>query len=348
MIKKLFFLLALSAQLCAAEEIQFCGEVRVNILKGWDKLLTWTLLPKIKPYYFSSPSVVQTYEVHDAFLEEFRIEYGYFSAYEPLVGIVTDQICHVEKTNEALQNLVHIPDSLQREFSRDEILAKVMAYRTLKKGMKVTMPDGAIYVVDAVIDLWRGMPAFGLMPEKKGDAPILLYRGTDMDLVSEKGWASILSDLDTTGPGHSTFLKAREPIRQWLSKAKNTHQPARLVGFSLGGALVFYTLIYESDLISRKFPSVAYNAPGISKEIFAKWEETISAQDIPLFTFVNKGDIVSQIGFFLSNVWEISLNESMDVIQAHTSLISTEPQFHATSVDVAKENAARMAILRRR
>ncbi|MDN3507221.1 MAG: hypothetical protein P0S96_08345 [Simkaniaceae bacterium] len=348
MIKKILFSLLVSVQILAAEEVHFCGDMRVNMLKGWDKLLTWTLLPKIKPYYFSNPLVIQTYEMHDAFLESFRKEYGYFSAYEPIVGIVTDEASHVEKTNEALKNLVHLPDSLQREFSRDEILAKVMAYRTLKKGMKITMPDGAIYFVDTIIDLWRGMPAFGLLPEQKGHPPILLYRGTDMDLVSEKGWASILSDLDTTGPGHTTFLKAQDQIHQWLLKVKKTYQPARVVGYSLGGALVFYTLIYESDLLSRKYPTVAYNPPGISLEVHAKWEEAKQAKDIPLFTFVNKGDIVSQIGFFLSNVWEISLDKTMDVIEAHTTLISTESHFHATSVDVAKENEARMAMLRRR
>jgi uncharacterized protein (UPF0297 family) len=347
MMRKLFCALLFTLSL-QASDIHLCGEVRVNMIRGWDRLLTWTLTPKIKPYYLSEPRNAQSFSLEDPFLEGFLKEYGYFSTNEPIVGVVTDNPKHVAKTNEALKSLKAISNQVQREFSRDEILAKVMAYRVLKKGMKITMPEGSIYTVDTHIDLWHGMPAFGLLPQDKKDPPILLYRGTDMDLVSQKGWASILSDLDTTGPGHTTFLRAREQIHQWLLHAKKNYQPARLVGYSLGGAFVFYTLIYEADLISRRFPTVAYNPPGISLEIHEKWEKMRLPHRIPLYTFVNKGDIVSQIGFFLDNVWEISLPTSLDVIAAHTTLISGQPRFEATAVDVSKENAARMAIIRKR
>ncbi len=198
----------------------------------------------------------------------------------------------------------------------------------------------------AVIDMWHGMPPFGLVPQgEKNAAPILLYRGTDMDLISEKGWASILSDLDKTGPGHQTFLHAREEIHKWLEKIKSKYQPARAIGFSLGGVFVLYTLVYESALLSREFSSVAFNPPGISKEVYEKWESRSSSKEIPTFTFVNKGDIVSQIGFFLSNVWEIALENSMDVIQAHTALISAEPLYKMSSVDVERENLSRKKII---
>ena len=212
--------------------------------------------------------------------------------------------------------------------------------RSLKKGTKVWVSENEIYTVDIVIDLWHGMPAFGLIPEKNG-TPILLYRGTDLNLTSEKGWASILSDLDTTGPGYKTYLRARTEIRNWLEKVKKQQKPARVMGFSLGGVFVCYSLIYEYDLLSKEAPSVAFNPPGISEEIYEKWESIPKAQRTPHFLYVNQGDFVSQIGLLLSNVWELSLDHPMGVIESHVTLICTQPLYKMTAVDVPKENQSR-------
>lgn len=320
-------------------EIQFCGQMRVNLIKGWDKLLTWTLKPKMRPYLLTSPIDQKVYQqMEHSELEHFDKTYGFYSLSCPLVGVVTKEKSHVTPANLALQSLSEIPSSTQRDFARDEILCKVVAYRNLEKGMKIQTHD-QVYVVDEIIDLWRGMPAFGLVPENRRGAPILLFRGTDMNLVSEKGWASILSDLDTTGPGHATFLKARDSIRSWLEKVKKQYEAARLMGYSLGGAFVFYTLVYEPELINKSELSVAYNPPGISKDLAEKWGT--NPQKIPLMAYVNQGDIVSQIGFFLSDVWEIALEQQMEVIQAHLTLISAQPVYKLSSVDVERENRSR-------
>lgn len=324
------------------DEIQFCGEVRVNLIKGWDKLLTWTLKPKIKPYFLASPLVQNVYIVNQKDILEFDQQYGFYSASCPIVGVVTKDQEHIRVTNAVLESLSEIHDKNQRKFTEDEILAKVMAYRYLERGMKIHLSDG-VYIVDEIIDLWRGMPAFGLVPMHPVlGPPILLFRGTDMNLISEKGWASILSDLDTTGPGHATFLKAREDLHNWLEKVKKLYSPARCVGYSLGGAFVFYTLTYEPELLNTKFPSVAYNPPGISLEVYEKWKIDFAAKQVPLRTYINQGDIVSQIGFFLSSVWEASLEKQMDIIQSHVTLISAQPRFKLSEVDVTRENRSRM------
>lgn len=336
------FLVFLGSSLQAVEqnEIQFCGQVRVNLIKSWDKLLTWTLKPKIKPYLLTSPIHQKVYRVEDNELKHFDATYGFYSLSCPLVGVVTKEKSHLAPVNQAMQSLSEIADKDQRKFSRDEILCKVVAYRNLEKGMRI-QTDEQIYIVDEIIDLWRGMPAFGLVPEKRGTGtPILLFRGTDMNLISEKGWASILSDLDTTGPGHATFLRARPQLQQWLEKVKNQYEPAQLMGYSLGGAFVFYTLIYEPDLISKNTPSVTYNPPGISKDLAEKWGA--NSLNIPVMTYVNQGDVVSQIGFFLSDVWEVTLDQQMDVLQAHLTLVSAQPIYKLSAVDVERENRSRL------
>lgn len=321
------------------EEIKRFGEMRLRAIRGWDKLLTWALAPQNKEYILTAPPVVKHFEVDSEELFEFVRNYGYFSIFHPIVGIVTEEKRDIKVTNCLLSSLpTEIKDPLQLRFSEDEILAKILAYRPLKKGMQIDLGMSS-YKVDEVIDLWRGMPAFGLVPKNGSRTPILLFRGTDFSLVSEKGWASILSDLDINGPGYSTFLVARDKIRKWLLKMQKT--PPRLVGYSLGGAFVLFTLIHDYPLISKKDLSTAYNPPGVSKEVLEKWEQIPDELKPPHHTYVSQGDFVSQIGLFLSDVWEVSLPEPMGVIESHTTLFSAKPKFMISQVNVPEENASR-------
>lgn len=315
------------------------GEMRVKAIRGWDKLLTWALTPKNTKYVLASPPTARSFSLTNQEIDSFVYNYGYFSIYRPIVGIVTDDKRDVKVTSCLLSAVSHDSEQpLGRQFAQDEILAKVLAYRTLEKGMKIDLGD-VIYKVDEVIDMWRGMPAFGLVSNTPHYPPILLYRGTDLNVVTEKGWASILSDLDVNGPGHSTYLGARHKIRNWLNKMQKT--PPRLIGYSLGGVFVLYTLIHDHDLVSKRYLSIAFNPPGVSEEMLEKWEaisEEIRPEHI---TYVNEGDFVSQIGLFLSDVWEISTPKPMGVIESHVSLITAKPEFTLTKVDVEGENAQR-------
>ncbi len=323
------------------QEMKKFGKQRVQAIRGWDKLITWTLSPKNKKYVLVAPVEERNYEVTEEDLLTFDANYGYFSIYHPIVGIVTKSERDIQATNCLVSSVdQEIKNVKQREFTEYEIFGKVTGYRPLQKGMTVIGPKGVEYIVDTVIDLWRGMPGFGLLPKSDEDAaPILLYRGTDLNLTSEKGWASVLSDLNTSGPGHDTFLRARDEIHEWLVKVKKSHRPASLVGFSLGGVFVYYTLIYESDQVNKTVPSVAFNPPGVSKELLAQWKEV--KEKPPHISFVNEGDFVSQIGFLLDNVWVITLPKPLGVIAAHVTLISAQPKYTMQKVDVLKENQSR-------
>lgn len=279
----------------------------------------------------------------------FNNNYGYFSTLHPIVGIVTNEKRDIEVTNCLLTSIYEqIKDKEQYQLTVDEVLAKIMAYRNLELGMKISVPvinsQGesvlATYVVDEIIDLWRGMPAFGLVPAKGSSPSILLFRGTDLSFTSEKGWASMISDLDITGPGFKTFLRAKDQIQQWLKKVSQREIPARAIGFSLGGAFVFYTIIHFSDLLHPDVPSKAFNLPGIKNSLLTKWEQS-SEEKPPYIVYVNQGDVVSKMGFLPSNVWEISIKQLMEVIQAHVTVMSLEPSYRISEVDINSENKKR-------
>ncbi len=329
---------------------QTFGEIRLKFIQGWDNLLTWTLKPRNPPYHLEQPLQEKSFRVEAADLLAFDRNYGYFSLFHPIVGIVTQEKRDIAVSDCLLQSLSSaIADPEQLAFSRDEILAKVLSYRHLKKGMTLSLPkvreqELELYVVDEVIDLWHGMPAFGIVPKEEGDGvPILLYRGTDLSITTEKGWASIMSDLDISGPGYNTYLQAQEKIRAWLEKMHKRGSPARVVGFSLGGVFVFYTLIFNYDLLNLdpNTRSVAFNPPGITEEIVAKWREIPETLKPPHVSYVNEGDIVSRLGILLPEVWELSLKEPMKVIEAHATLMSVQPFYQMKKVDVSLENASR-------
>lgn len=320
-------------------EARKLGEVRLKALRGWDKLLTWALTPKNRPFFLKTPLIQHNFKMDSSPILDFDLRFSYFSIYRPLVGIVTKDEIDVKVVSCLLQTIhEEIPPGLQRRFSTEEVLAKVLAYRQLKRGMEISFDwEGELvtYTVDEVLDLWRSMPAFGLIPKKKSLPAILLFRGTDLSFTTEKGWASILSDLDVSGPGLSTFKKARPTIEAWLKKVQINGTPARLIGYSLGGALSLYTLAYMPELLSS-VPSSIFGPPGLPKDIY---------DHLPKFPsphlYLDRGDVVSQIGYFIGEAWEVSLPREMQVIEAHVNLMSAQPQFSLSVVDLEKENALR-------
>lgn len=255
-------------------------------------------------------------------LLNFSKTYAFSSRTRPLIGRVSNK---PEDLHSALNLLTVINEKIenptQRLFVTGEILAKIIAYRDLVKGQELKIPlenSFKPFIVDEIFDLWNGMPAFGLTPEDKEDSAILLFRGTDVSLKSRRSFCSIISDLDFAGPGFSVFSKARQKIRKWLKKVKKT----RTVGFSLGGVFAAYTIIYENSFISKE-PSLAFNAPGVSKKVFKEWKRLQSPP--PFLVFIVKRDPISKIGYLCGNVYVASLKKGP--LKSHISLISAEQTY---------------------
>ncbi len=281
-------------------------------------------------YGFFFPANVLTYPSHDPQTyynkvkecQTFSENYGYFSEVHPLVGKFTPNKQDIDITLNILKIIHEKLAGDLRIHATNEILSKVLAYRDLKEKMEIPIPidDGKLttYTVDTVFNLWHGMPAFALLPKDNESAsPLLIYRGTEFSL---KGWGSILSDLDFKGPGFSAFRKAQPSIHAWLEKiGKKT----RVLGFSLGGALTAYTLLFEKDLISS---AVAFNMPGLSLKNYQKWQ---TLENLPPFTvYLTQGDFVAKIGRTIGNLRICSLPERMKPLTAHTTLISFASTFY--------------------
>jgi hypothetical protein len=309
----------------------------VQALQNFDDFLHWTIPRHMRTYALLEPLQTTGFDISLPRGKDFVEWHGYFSAYDPLVGKVSKK-----KGDKQIAHTL-LMQTASSGFATDEVLAKVMAYRDMKVNDQIMVPtrEGKLipYRVDHVFDLWRGMPAFGLIADQNS-VPILLFRGTDFSLDSERGWASLMSDVDVAGPGLTAFIKAREEIRAWLMKAAQRGPKARVIGFSLGGSLAAYTYLYENSWVNLE-GCIAFNPPGFSDQIFKEWDTLSEEKKKGFRVYVNRGDVVSKIGKLFGDAYELSLEQPVKPLKAHTLLLSAESPFFLAKIDVEKENLAR-------
>jgi hypothetical protein len=341
---------AFAEQKCSPEKIpervSWKNSARSWVLHCFDGLLNWSLPESDRTFSLENP-LSPPYRDQVPAIHQFVKLHGYFSPYFPLVGKVTlnpedmNVVCYLFQTI-----ALEVDDLFLKEITTAEVLAKVLAYRNLKIGDQISFPslDGegkmVEYQVDDVLNLWLGMPAFGLIPQGEGE-PILLFRGTDFSLYTKRSWASLMSDVDMAGPGFYAFQHAQSEIHHWLEKTAQQHGKARILGYSLGGVLAAYAYIFENELISDR-DSFAFNLPGVSDQVIEKWNELPEERKHSLISFVNQGDPVSKIGKLFGEVYEWSLDAPMKPLTAHTKLITAEPLFYQRRVDIPAENASRL------
>ena len=219
------------------------GEERQRSLLQWEEAMNWVLPFSSRTFSLVIGSRPEVFEETVPDLEEFTALYGYFTCNQPLVGIVTEADSDLQPLQNVFNALNKHSQPQWAELVADELLCKALAYRTLQKGMKISIPVATRkkaklieYEVDEVLDLWQGMPAFGLTPVGKDAPPIILFRGTDISFTSKSSWASILSDFDLSGAGLTTFRSSQKKIHAWLEKV-SPFGKAKVMGFSLGGIL---------------------------------------------------------------------------------------------------------------
>jgi hypothetical protein len=293
------------------------------------------------------PFTLETYVNHEVDFQKFLADHHHSSRLRPLIGVVTQNKEDILPVHQLLVKIKQtIKDKNQLTLITDEILAKVVAYRNLEKGRKIPVPfvskkgkiKLALYKVDTVFNL-MGMPAFGLLPNKKKAPPIILFRGTDLSL-SMQGYSSILADLDLNGPGVLAFYAGQDEMHAWLAKNTKKFVKARALGYSLGGALVQYLAIIEKDYLSQdvRFPSVAFNQPGVSADFIEKWNRLSLDQRPHLRGYIVEGDIVSSVGKLIGDVKALTLDQPLEPLKAHVTLMSLQQRLYAYSLDVSLKN----------
>lgn len=328
----LLFLLTFFCTLEAKDECTLPKELRQKALVQLDDWINRVTPLPVRTFPLLHPESAKNFKETIPDLQMFSKNHSFFSCQTPLVGIVTEEFFDIESVEKALAYLLQSNDLFFIELATGELLTKVLAYRNLQKGMILRIPcviEGKAllvnYQVNEVLNLWHEMPAFGLIPFHKKANPILLFRGSDFSLLSKKSWASLLSDLDISGTGFSAFHLARSDIHAWLEKAflfsgNNT----KVMGFSLGGILSMYTVIFEKALIATQ-GSMAFNPPGVSKPIAERWKEVSSLLKI----YITQGDIIPKLGILVPPAFVLFTEKKMAPIEAHTQLMTAEPFSYA-------------------
>ncbi len=315
-------------------------EIREKALVQLDEWINMVTPLPIRTFPLLSKDSIKEYAEPDFDLQAFSKKHGFFSCQSPLIGIVTDQLSDVEPIEKALACLLSSKNLFFIELATGEILSKALAYRNLQKGIKIKIPciiEGkpllVEYQVNEVLDLWHEMPAFGLLPFHKKANPILLFRGSDFSLLSKKSWASLLSDLDISGTGFSAFHLARSDIHAWLEKAfLFSGNPAKVMGFSLGGILSLYTTIFEKSLIAAQ-GSMSFNPPGVSQPIAERWKEVSSLLKI----YITQGDLIPKIGILVPPAFVLFTDKKFAPIEAHTRLMTAEPSFSLAEIYIENQ-----------
>lgn len=308
---------------------------RVNALHQTDLLLYWGFcktrnIPPAPSLLKATPLDLQWPQ-----LQEFANEYGYFSLTHPLIGKVSSRSSDITLIT-TLLNTAHTArgDPQALTIAINEILCKGLAYRDLPLGSSLTLPivtdQGVTYeqfTVDCIFDIWHGMPAFGLVPTHEAIPSLLLFRGTDFSFITKRGLASVMSDLDPRGPGLYAFSHAKKSLNAWLKRVHDQGKSARVMGFSLGGALASYTFIYSNPLLSCQ-PSIALCPPGVSSKVSKKFYSLPAERQSQLLTYVNSGDIISQVGHLVGPVYTLSREGHLKPLTAHTSILSANPPLY--------------------
>ncbi len=290
------------------------------------------------------PTYQNTYDELERFSNIYQKHFGK----KGLICKVTESQDDVKLTCEILEKVFYgIKDRELNELVTCEIIGKVLAYRNLKEGQNFLIPSFdkdqkchlINYRVDRVFDLWKSMIAFGLVPDDRSFPPILTFRGTDFSLITEGGRAAIINDLDPKGPGRTLFAFFQVEIHKWLKAQADLGEKARVIGHSLGGAFVVYTLIQGYDLLHKEATSYAFNFPGVNDDLKKIWEN-IPQERRPAFRgFVVRGDFISKFGKLFGETYELSLDKKLSPVRAHELMIFAQQRVYQNKVAIEKENA---------
>jgi len=315
---------------------------------AWERVASTLLPPKSRQYILREDEDLLTFNHSNGGFEDFRTQYNYLSKKKPIIGWVTKSKADIDRTEKLLASVSQSIHSKQGvEWTVAEVLAKVLAYRELEKGMEIEIPMfhgkekcSCHYRVDMRFNLWKQMTAFGLAPLEKGYPPILLFRGTDFSLLSNSSRISIISNFDPEGPGYSIYQHARSSIVAWLDTVCGKTEKAISLGFSLGGSMASYAIMKDPAYFSQTTSSYIFNHPGLCQKSYESWL-SIDSKELPKITaFVSDGDVVSKYGLLFDTTYGIVQEESIPPIMAHTSLHFLQSGVKTKRVDLERENSS--------
>lgn len=304
----------------------------MNNVRGWSLSKLDSLLNVCFPYQrrsYKAQEEIKTYR-GPLNLQLFAKEHGYFS-HVPLLSVVSSDRKDAILVQQALESAMEV-QSDWLDFCVSELIAKALAYRDIAVQQEIRIPVCNLqnqisletFVLDRVFDLWHQMPAFGWIPQNPHIPSLLIFRGTDCSLVTKRSLASLISDLDFSGPGFRVFKKSKVQIQAWLEGVKQKSRAARVIGCSLGGALATHVFIEYYHLLSQEV-SIVFHPPGVCQRVKKNWNllgEKIQKQ---LVTYIAQGDFVSKVRSLVGSTHILSVSAKLKPLAAHTLLFSGQP-----------------------
>jgi len=299
----------------------------------------YALQPTSLPYVFEQPS---------ARVFQFYKDHHYHALTHPIIAKMTSSIQDTLLVCKLFKHILEdIKDEVLANLLTAEVLAKVLSYRNLQKDSTLSIPIklenkqmvAVPYKIDIIINLWQNVSCFGLLPLEKEHPPLLIFPGTDFSLLSKRGRASIINDLDPEGPGRSLFFHARSQIQAWLQKATTTTLCC-LIGHSLGSILAAYVMIWDHEWISKTSNSFLFNYPGLELDMLQKWMELDTQKKPKTIGLIGRGDIVSKYGYLFSPSYEMALDSPQQPISSHTTLFFAHPFSQLHPIHINQENSS--------
>ncbi len=239
----------------------------------------------------------------------------------------------------------NIEDSHIMQVMTAQILSKVLIGKNahfIKIGNKIKIPtvdqngnkNLVEYTFDTKFNLWRGVPAFGLIDKEGRAAPLLIFRSTNTDLKEVDSFPTLVANLHPKGPGWKLFSQSQEKVSIWLEQAnQQSEQKARTIGYSLGGILSSYFLTYRSEAFnkSKHQPSFILDAPGVSQNIEKDWLDIEKKPFVQ--TYVNRGDLIPKLGdAFIGKAFEVRIAQNTKGFDSHRSLSFFAPQWKIVEI----------------
>lgn len=229
-----------------------------------------------------------------------------------------------------------------------EILTKHLAPQPLKVGLRLLFPcfstDNkpivAPYQIRDILPLGSTqIPVYILTPEDKKLPPLLIFRGTVLNLSKAADAASIIENMNKIGPARTPYEEFKKPLSIYLQKMAKDYPPFRFLGYSQGGVLAARACVdFPAYLQKQELNgSILFNPPGLEADYCARWEMLPEKERPAAVTYLVTRDIVSKRGHkFIGSIYEIQPPEDA-FLHSHMGAKFLNPNWHLFAIDNEKE-----------
>ncbi len=192
------------------------------------------------------------------------------------------------------------------------------------------------YRIDKKFDLWEKIPAFGLIAENREGPPLLIFRGTNVNVSDPDSLPSILSNFHEKGPGWNLFRSSRREIGEWLERSVSlSGKQARVIGYSQGGAVASYCLLFFNTYFGGPEPSVLLDSPGISEELSGYRSGSAIKPDV--ISYIHEGDPIPKIGEEILGEGYLIRTDKRNFPESHTVLSLFAPRWEVRRINERRE-----------